>query len=45
MSDKTKAIFANIFRDYWASDYQRERILATDQISIKETDHSVGLKP
>lgn len=30
MSDKTKAIFANIFRDYWASDYQRERILAKE---------------
>lgn len=30
MSEKTKAIFANIFRDYWATDYQRERILAKE---------------
>lgn len=30
MSKKTKAIFANIFRDYWATDYQRERILAKE---------------
>ena len=27
MLSKTRAIFANIFRDYWATDYQRERIL------------------
>lgn len=31
MSEKTKAIFANIFRDYWATDYQRERIKAKEQ--------------
>ena len=24
--DETKAIFANIFRDYWATPYQKERI-------------------
>ena len=28
--DETKAILANIFRDYWATDYQRERILAKE---------------
>ncbi len=28
MLKETKAIFAIIFRDYWATDYQRERILA-----------------
>lgn len=28
--DETKAIFANIFKDYWATDYQRERILAKE---------------
>ena len=26
--DETKAILANIFRDYWATPYQKERILA-----------------
>lgn len=26
MLDKTKAIFANIYRDYWADDYEREKI-------------------
>lgn len=26
--DETKAIFANIFRDYWATPYQKERIEA-----------------
>ena len=31
MSEKTKAIFANIFRDYWATDYQRERIKAKER--------------
>ena len=31
MSEKTKAIFANIFRDYWATDYQRERINAKEK--------------
>ena len=35
MSEKTKAIFANIFRDYWATDYQRERILAKEKQNIK----------
>lgn len=28
--EETKAILANIFRDYWATDYQRERILAKE---------------
>lgn len=35
MSDKTKAIFAIIFRDYWASEYQRERILAKENMIYK----------
>ena len=29
--EETKAILANIFRDYWATPYQRERILAKEQ--------------
>lgn len=28
--DETKAIFANIFRDYWATPYQKERIQAKE---------------
>ena len=28
--DETKAILANIFRDYWATPYQREQILAKE---------------
>lgn len=27
ISKETKAILANIFRDYWATDYQRDRII------------------
>ena len=27
MLEETKAILANIFRDYWATEYQRERII------------------
>ena len=29
--EETKAIFANIFRDYWASPYQKERIEAKEK--------------
>ena len=29
--DETKAILANIFRDYWATPYQRERIIAKEK--------------
>lgn len=29
--EETKAILANIFRDYWATPYQRERIIAKEQ--------------
>jgi len=31
MSEITKAILANIFRDYWATPYQRERIEAKEK--------------
>lgn len=30
--DETKAILANIFRDYWATPYQKERIEAKERI-------------
>ena len=29
--DETKAILANIFRDYWATPYQKERIMAKEK--------------
>ena len=29
--DETKAILANIFRDYWATQYQKERIHAKEK--------------
>ncbi len=29
--DETKAIFANIFKDYWATPYQKERIEAKEK--------------
>ncbi len=35
----TEAIFANFFRDYWATEYQRERILQkekVDKLKIEE---------
>ena len=38
MLDKTKAIFAIIFRDYWASEYQRERILAKEKYDLQKLE-------
>lgn len=38
MLEKTKAIFANIFRDYWATNYQRERILAKENYDKKKRE-------
>lgn len=38
MSDKTKAIFANIFRDYWATDYQKDRIKAKEEYDKKKIE-------
>ena len=34
MSDITKAILANIFRDYWATPYQKERIEAKEKYDL-----------
>lgn len=37
--EETKAIFSNIFRDYWANDYQRKVIIEkenTDRIKLEE---------
>ena len=34
MSEITKAILANIFRDYWATPYQKERIEAKEKYDL-----------
>lgn len=38
ISDKTKAILANIFRDYWATPYQKERIEEKEKNDIKKIE-------
>ena len=40
MLEKTKAVFAIIFRDYWATDYQRERIFAKEQYDKKKIEEA-----
>ena len=36
--DETKAIFANIFRDYWATPYQKERIVAKEKYDRQKAE-------
>lgn len=38
MSDTTKAILANIFRDYWATPYQKERIEAKERYDLNKME-------
>ena len=38
MSDITKAILANIFRDYWATPYQKERIEAKEKYDLEKLE-------
>lgn len=38
MSDITKAILANIFRDYWAIPYQKERIEAKEKYDLEKLE-------
>ena len=38
MSDITKAILANIFRDYWATPYQREKIEAKEKYELNKLE-------
>ena len=42
--DETKAILANIFRDYWATDYQRERIKAKENYDRQKIEEEKKLK-
>ncbi len=39
--DETKAIFANIFRDYWATPYQKERIEAKEKYDIQKMEEEI----
>ena len=36
--EETKAIFANIFRDYWATPYQKERIEAQEKYELEKIE-------
>lgn len=36
LSQEAKAILANLYRDYWASTYQRQRIKAKEQYDIEK---------
>ena len=36
--EETKAIFANIFRDYWATPYQKERIEAKEEYDRQKAE-------
>lgn len=38
MSDITKAVLANIFRDYWATPYQKQRIKAKEKHDLEKIE-------
>jgi len=38
MSEITKAILANIFRDYWATPYQKERIESKEKYDLEKLE-------
>ncbi len=42
--DETKAIFANIFRDYWATPYQKERIKAKEKYDKQKIEEEKKAK-
>ena len=42
--DETKAIFANIFRDYWATPYQKERIEAKEKYDRQKIEEEKAEK-
>lgn len=42
--DETKAILANIFRDYWATPYQKERIKAKERYDRKKIEEEKKAK-
>ena len=42
--EETKAIFANIFRDYWATPYQKERIEAKEKSDRQKLEEEKAQK-
>lgn len=42
--EETKDIFANIFRDYWASEYQKEKIIAKQNYDRQVLEEEKRLK-
>ena len=38
LSKEAKAIIANIFKKYWATDYQKERIEAKEKYDIEQME-------
>ena len=42
--EETKAILANIFRDYWATPYQKERILAKERYDREKIEEEKRVK-
>jgi len=38
LSNEAKAILANIFRDYWATDYQKQRIEAKEKYDLEQIE-------
>lgn len=44
MSDITKAVLANIFKDYWATPYQKERIKAKEEYDLQKIEEEKSKK-
>ena len=46
-SDEAKAVLANIFKKYWATDYQKQRILDKEKydMQIEEANKSLKYNP
>lgn len=44
MSDITKAVLANIFKDYWATPYQKEKIKAKEEYDLKKIEEEKSKK-
>lgn len=42
--EETKAILANIFRDYWATQYQKERIQAKERYDMEKIEEEKRAK-
>ena len=44
LMEETKAILANIFRDYWATQYQKERIIAKERYDRQKEEEEKAKK-